>query len=192
LKSIRRFFLAATFILISLFLHANVSAQADSGLPAQKEAMKALAMMDGAWRGPAWTILPSGEKHELTQTERVGPFLDGAVKVIEGKGYDADGKVAFNAFATVSYDAARKTYTMHSYAMGRSGDFILTPSPDGFAWEIPMGTMVIRYTATIKNGEWHEVGDRIASGQEPVRFFEMTLKRIGDTDWPAGGAIPPK
>ena len=39
--------------------------------------------MDGVWRGPSWTILPSGEKHVGTQTERIGPFLDGSVKVIE-------------------------------------------------------------------------------------------------------------
>ena len=28
-------------------------------------------------------------------------------------------------------------------------------------------------------------------GKEPVRFFEMNLKRVGDTTWPAGGAIGP-
>ena len=64
--------------------------------------MLPLASMDGVWRGPAWTILPSGEKHSVTQTERIGPLLDGSVKVIEGRGYDADGKVAFNAFGTIS------------------------------------------------------------------------------------------
>jgi hypothetical protein len=183
----------ATFIIIPIFLHATASAQADpQSIAAQKEAMKALAMMDGVWRGPAWTILPSGEKHDITQTERIGPFLDGQVKVIEGRGYNADGSVGFNAFGTVSYDPATKKYTLHSYALGRVGDFNLTPAAEGYVWEIPMGPMTIRYTALIKNGEWHEVGDRVAKGQEPVRFFEMTLKRVGDTDWPAAGAIPPK
>ena len=69
---------------------------------AQREAMKALAFMDGAWRGPAWTLLPSGIKHEITQTERIGPMLDGSIKVIEGKGYEPDGRPSFNAFATIS------------------------------------------------------------------------------------------
>jgi len=46
-------------------------------IAAQREAMAPLAFMDGVWRGPAWTILPSGEKHNITQTERIGPFLDG-------------------------------------------------------------------------------------------------------------------
>jgi hypothetical protein len=30
------------------------------------------------------------------------------------------------------------------------------------------------------------------SGKDPVRLFEMNLKRVGGTDWPAAGAISPK
>lgn len=161
-------------------------------ISAQRKAMAPLSYMDGVWRGAAWTILPSGEKHTITQTERIGPFLDGSVKVIEGRGYDTDGRVAFNAFGTISYNPATKAFTMHSHAQGMVGDFALTPNADGYVWEIPAGPMTIRYTAAIKNGEWREVGDRIEPGKEPVRFFEMNLKRIGDTTWPAGGAISPK
>lgn len=68
--------------------------------------------MDGVWRGDGWTVLGNGQKHSVTQTERIGPFLGGSVKVIEGRGY------------------------------------------------------------------------------EPVRFFEMNLTRVGDTDWPGAGPIP--
>ena len=161
-------------------------------IAAQREAMAPLAFMNGVWRGPAWTILPSGEKHTVTQTERVGPFLDGSVKVIEGKGYEADGQVAFNAFATISYNPATRAYTMHSYAQGHVGDFALKPTADGFVWEIPAGPMTIRYTAVIKDGAWREVGDQITPGKDPVRFLEMNLKRVGDTDWPAAGAVSPK
>ena len=162
-------------------------------MAAQRAAMVALAAMDGVWRGPAWTILESGEKHSVTQTERVGPFLDGAVKVVEGRAYDSAGKVTFNAFGTVSYDPATKAYSMRTYAMGRTGDFPLTVSPEGgYVWEIPAGPMKIRYTAVIKDGKWQEVGDRIMPGKEPVRFFEMNLVRVGDSDWPAAGAIPQK
>ena len=159
---------------------------------AQREAMLRLAVMDGVWRGPAWTILPSGEKHTVTQTERIGPFLDGSVKVIEGRGYDPDGKVTFNAFGTISYNPVTRVYTLHAYAQGQVGDFVLTPTADGYVWEIPAGSMTIRYTAVSKDGAWREVGDRIMLGKEPVRFFEMNLKRIGDTNWPAGGAVSPK
>jgi hypothetical protein len=161
-------------------------------IAAQREAMQRLAVMDGVWRGAAWTILPSGEKHTVTQTERIGPFLDGSVKVIEGRGYDPDGKVTFNAFGTISCNTATRVYTLHSYAQGQVGDFVFTPTADGYVWEIPAGSMTIRYTAVIKDGALREVGDRIMPGKDPVRFFEMNLKRIGDTNWPAGGAVTPK
>ena len=158
----------------------------------QRDAMKQFALMDGVWRGPAWTILPSGEKHNITQTERIGPFLDGSIKVIEGRGYNADGSVGFNAFGIISYNPATHVYTLHSHALGQVGDFVIKPTSDGYTWEIPAGPMTIRYTAVIKEGTLREVGDRIIPGKEPVRFFEMNLKRVGDTDWPAAGAIPVK
>src|SRR5262245_23418059 len=89
----------------------------------QRAALTKLSFMDGVWRGPASTVLPSGEKHEISQTERIGPFLDGSVKVLEGRGYDASGKVSFNALGIISYDTEKKTYTLHSHAMGRVRDF---------------------------------------------------------------------
>lgn len=161
-------------------------------LAAQREAMAKLSFMDGVWRGSAWTLLPSGEKHTLTQTERIGPFLDGAIKVIEGRGYDSDGKLSFNAFAVLSYNSSTSAYNLHSHAKGNVGDFVLKPTTSGYSWEIPAGPMTIRYTTVVKEGTWHEVGDRIAPGKDPVRIFEMTLKRVSDTDWPAAGAIGPK
>lgn len=161
-------------------------------MAAQQQAMQKLSFMDGEWRGTASTLLPNGEKHQVTQTERIGPFLDGGVKVIEGRGYDADGKTVFNAFATISFNQSTNAYTMHSYAQGMVGDYVLTPTDDGFVWEIPAGLMTIRYTAVIKDGTWKEVGDRITPNQAPVRFFEMELKRLGNTSWPAAGAINPK
>ena len=161
-------------------------------IKAQREAMAPLAFMDGVWRGPAWTLLPSGEKRNIIQTERIGPFLDGSVKVSEGRGYNPDGSVGFNAFGTISYNPATHVYTLHSYALGNVGDFVLNRTADGYVWEIPAGPMTIRYMAVIKDGTLHEVGDRIMPGKDPVRIFDMTLKRIGDTNWPAAGAVSPK
>ncbi len=189
-------FVWGAILVVMLAVSFEVSAQERSDpatlIAAQREAMAHLAVMDGVWRGPAWTILPSGQKHNITQTERIGPFLDGSIKVIEGRGYEADGRVGFNAFGIVSYDPATKAYSLHSHAQGRVGDFALKPIADGYVWEVPAGPMTIRYTATIKNGTWLEVGDRILPGREPVRFFEMNLKRVGDSTWPAAGAVPPK
>ena len=84
---------------------APAAAQEPAGpaglIAAQREAMTAFRAMDGLWRGPAWILDASGEKRVFVQTERIGPFLDGSVKVIEGRGHDAQGNVTFNAFGVV-------------------------------------------------------------------------------------------
>jgi hypothetical protein len=188
--------LRAGFLLLALGGILPVTAQERPDpaalIAAQREGMAALQSMDGVWRGPAWIVLPSGEKREFVQTERIGPFLDGAVKVIEGRGYDQDGKVTFNAFGIVSYNPATRAHSMRSYAQGQVGDFKFTPTGDGYAWEIPAGPATIRYVAVIRDGTLREVGDRLLPGKDPVRFFEMSLQRVGDTDWPAAGAVAPR
>ena len=164
-----------------------------AAIAAQSEAMKALAPMDGTWRGPAWTLLPDGSKRTITQTERIGPFLGGSIKVIEGRGYEADGRVGFNAFGIVSFDPATKRYSLRSYALGYAGDFKFMPTPEGYDWEVPAGpNAIIKYSATIKDGTLREVGDRHTPDRPPLRIFEMELKRIGDSSWPAGDAVPMK
>lgn len=161
-------------------------------LSAQSEAMKAFTMLDGAWRGPATVIQADGSRLAFIQTERIGPFLGGSIRVIEGRGYDDSGAVRFNAFGIVSFDPSTRSYSLHSHAQGHVGDFAFVPTGDGYRWEIPIGPATIRYVATVKDGELHEVGERIVAGREPLRIFEMRLKRIGDIDWPAAGAIAPK
>ena len=161
-------------------------------IASQTDAMKAFAMLDGAWRGPAFVLQPDGSRLAFVQTERIGPMLGGSIRIIEGRGYDDAGGVRFNAFAIVSFDPVTRSYSMHSHAVGHVGDFAFVPTGDGYRWEIPLGPVTIRYVATVKDGELYEVGDRIVDGREPLRIFEIRLKRIGDVDWPAAGTIAPK
>lgn len=182
-------------IAISLFLaSAPVVSQSPpdpaARIVAQREAMARLSFMDGVWRGPAWSVTPAGRR-ELTQTERIGPFLDGSVRVIEGRGYAPDGSVGFNALGVVGYDPQTSSYTMTSWAMGYAGAFPLRATADGYQWEIPAGPgAVIRYTTTIRDGSWREVGERIAGDAPPVQIFEMNLRRVGDTAWPGADPVP--
>ena len=37
---------------------------------------------------------------------------------------------------------------------------------------------------------WREVGECIAGDAPPMQIVEMNLRRVGDTDWPAAGAVP--
>lgn len=159
-------------------------------LAAQRQAMAPLARMDGVWRGPAWSVSQAGRR-ELTQTERIGTFLDGSVRVIEGRGYNADGSVGFNALGIVSFNPATNSYTISSWAMGRGGVFPFRVTAEGYEWEVPAGPgMTIRYAATVTADTLREVGFLHRGEAPPVQIFEMNLRRVGTTDWPGAGAVP--
>ena len=192
MRYIRSLLKACAFIIIaSPLLPAQERSQPPS-IDLQIKKMLSLAKMDGVWQGEAWTITPTGQRVEMTQTERVGPMLGGSIRVVEGRGFDASDTVVFNAFAVISFDTQKDQYAMRSYAQGRQGDFAITVTDEGFSWTIPAGPATIRYTAKIKDGAWLEYGERIVGEQQPVRFFEMSLKRIGDSTWPASDAVPSK
>lgn len=160
---------------------------------AQRQALSALAGFEGEWRGSARTLLPSGQWLELTQTERFGPMLDGTLRVVEGRGYDAAGQLRFNAFGSISWRPHTQSYGFYSYAMGFEGDHPFEVRPDGFVWSTAAGPNArIRYTATLKDGVWTEIGERLVEGQEPRKVYEMTVRRIGPSSWPAGGAVAPQ
>lgn len=189
----RRVILGALALGIAMAVPADAQ-QADPGtIAAQKAAAAKFAWMDGTWRGTAVTRYPGGE-HRVTHTERVGTMLGGTLRVIEGRSFNPDGSIGFNAFAVIGFDPAKQAYNFRSYAQGRAGDFVITPTANGYVWEIPAGPATIRYTATFKDKVWTEIGERVVPGQAaaPMRFFEMHLTRIGDTSWPESGAMTPQ
>lgn len=157
-------------------------------LEAQAEALKPFDWMTGEWRGAAVYQTPEGAI-QLVQTERVGPLLGGSVRVVEGRGYLPDGSTGFNALAVIHFDPVTKAYSLSSFAEGRKGVFPITPVSGGFDWEIAAGPATIRYQARLRDGKWIETGERIMSGRPPMRFFEMTLERIGVGTWPAGTPV---
>ncbi len=189
-------FIAAGFF-SALLLASSVCSAAEplsdeQRLAEQRTAMMRFALLDGVWRGPATTTLRDGTRRTITQTERIGPFLDGTVRVIEGRGYDENGVVRFNAFGTISYDPSTQAFTLHSYAQSYVGDYPFLATADGYEWTFPAGPVRIRYTAKIADGNFREIGERILPGAPTVTIFEMNLRRIADATWPAGGAVAPR
>jgi hypothetical protein len=166
--------------------------QASAQMPSNAEAMAKLSPLMGTWRGTAKGVGPDRKPFEVTQTERVGPMLSGNVVVIEGRGYEADGALAFNAFAIVSYNVQIKAYEFRTYNGPYAGIYPFFVTDTGFAWEMPAGPDAkMRYTIDIKDGRWLEVGQYIKTGKPPVTTITLDVKRLGDTDWPAAGAVTP-
>jgi len=111
---------------------------------------------------------------------------------MESRGYEANGDVTYDRFATLSYDPAKHDYTLHAYALGLVRDFAFSPTTDGYTFELTEGPATFRFTAVISGDLWHEVEDRIMNGKETVRVGEVDLKRVANSTWPADGAISPK
>lgn len=160
-------------------------------LNAQREALRKLSMLDGEWRGTVTVQVPGIGPKTMTHTERVGDLLDGGVKLIEGRSYEADGRTGFNAFAVVAFDPFKREYRFRSHSQGFYGDYSLQVRADGFAWEMQAGPATMRFTATVKDGRWVEIGERIEPGKPPAVIVEMDLRRIGDSAWPGAGAVSP-
>eukprot|EP01030_Chromulinospumella_sphaerica_P009311 gene9311-9123_t len=128
-------------------------------MDAQRAAMAKLARLDGEWRGEAWVVNRTGVRRTFVQAERAGNMLDGTVKVVEGRGFE-DGNLTFNAFATITYDPDKKTYSMRTNTWGYQSDVPLEATADGFIWTLQAGPNgQVRYTAVIKDGVWVESGE---------------------------------
>lgn len=186
-------FAALTMAVVSACAHSPAPALPPvQPTPSLVAAMAKLSFMRGVWAGPASGTNRDGSHYSVTQTERMGTMLGGDIIVIEGRGYKDDNSTGFNAFAVVSWNPRAEKYEMRSYAQGYAGTFDLRLTSEGYTWEIPAGPgAVVRFTATIKDGNWREVGEYVAEGKPPVQNFEMNLKRVGDTDWPLGTPASP-
>jgi len=181
---------AVASVLVATFAPANAQAPNASLLAKQQAAMEALNFLDGEWAGPAVAFERTGAI-KMTQTERVGTLLDGTVRLVEGRAFDASGKTLFNAFAVIAYDVPRSRYVITSYASGYTTTTGLELNANGFGWEVPAGPGAkMLFTAVVKDGVWHEVGDYVGVDGMRKRTFQMTVKRRGPSKWPAGTLVP--
>lgn len=180
----------ALALLCGATLVGAAQAQTTESAATAESPLRKLDRLKGVWVGEAQGIGPGGKPYTVRQTERVGAMLGGEVLVIEGRGYEADGKLAFNAFGIVSADRRQPDLEFRAYSAGRSGTYRMQPTETGAIWEIPLGpNALMRYTITIADDQWHEVGEYLAKDQPARKTVEMKLRRTGETDWPATNAI---
>ena len=179
-----------TVVAALVSLAAPVEAQRDSQLlDQQAQAMTELDFLNGEWVGPAVAHELSGDI-TMMQTERSGTLLGGTIRLVEGRAFDTSGKTLFNAFAVVSYNPRTSQYVITSHAGGYVTSAELNLIATGFEWEVPAGPRAkMHFTATVKNGMWNETGDYVAEGSDPRRTFEMNVRRLRPSDWPAGKPV---
>jgi hypothetical protein len=171
-----------TFSLLLAALWPTCSAQPPKApnLELQRASMKKLDFLVGKWAGEARVQRGPGQSLELNQTEEVQYKLDGLVMLIEGTSRNkSDGKVAFQALATVAYDEDAAAYRFRAYNDGRylETDIKLADVGKGFTWGFTFGQVKTTYRmALTESGEWTELGEVLLEGQPPRKFVELRVR----------------
>lgn len=175
----------AALVLVNGLLAAHVSVAAAGEADASGGGSDAMAFFEGwagRWEGEGWMRRGPGEPARFTSLERVERRLDGQAVLVEGLHHGPAGEVVHHALAMITADAAGGDYDFRSFVSGQG-----TRNAEGhvageaFVWgfETPRGT--VRYTIRIADGAWNEIGEFSADGEAWSQFFQMDLRRVGDS-----------
>jgi hypothetical protein len=168
--------IASAFLIV--FSFALVAQEpARSSADVQREFMHKLSFLAGTWSGPITIIRGPGEPLHFTQSEDVQYKLDGLVMLVEGKSTGPNGRVMFNALATISFDDTSHTYRFRAYNDGHYLDTELSVVTDGFSWQFDSGPAhVVNTMHLTKNSEWSEVTEVKVGNNPPQHSVEMLLQ----------------
>lgn len=168
-------FLALSVVCFSTQAQMDFSQQA-------KQKIAALDLMVGTWEGTGYLFTPQG-KEASEVTEKIQYKLDGTVIMAEGKGVitleDGTKQTVHDALGILSYNSFTKQYQMNSFiskGMSTQAKFEIKDA-NNMVWWIEAGPSTIRYSLTIKDGTWTEIGERSMDGEQWQQFFEMKLKK---------------
>ncbi len=168
---------------ILLTLASPALAQTAKGVKPQAElASHPVSKLLGEWHGSGSAMEPDRTRHEFEAAERVRWNLAGTALIIEGYGYtDAAGArvVGHDAFAFVTWDDESKGVKFHARRAGeafQTFDMTWDADKEALIWFVQPNRL--RFTITVKDGVWHEVGEFSPDGGENwVEFLEMSLNR---------------
>jgi hypothetical protein len=168
-----------SFLLLFIGFAGPGYTQQEPDVVAQREAMKKLDFLLGKWTGDASVRRGPGEPMKLRQTEEIEFRLDGLVMLVQGTGRNAEGKIAFQALATISYDERNSTYRFRSHSGGRYLDTELKVTSKGFSWGYDAGQLKVVNTMNVnEKGEWVEVTEASFGSTPPRKSVEMLLQRL--------------
>lgn len=163
---------------------AAAAARAQLPEPPSLVPMERLSFLVGTWEGDGWMEHAPGRRATFTSREVVEPRLGGRVLVVEGTHRAPmpgapEPVVVHHAMGVFSHDEGDGYHFRTWLANGHGGDFGARLEGDGvlvWGYDDPRRGEV-RYTITVADGTWREVGDARRDGGEWHRFFEMTLAK---------------
>ncbi|WP_422362035.1 hypothetical protein [Reichenbachiella sp.] len=173
-----------TNIIITVLCLSPILALAQPDFSQQaKQKIAALDLMVGDWEGTGYLFTPQG-KEPSQVTEKIQYKLDGTVIMAEGKGVitleDGTQQTVHDALGILSYNSFTQQYQMNSFVskgMSTQAKFEIIDA-NNMVWWIEAGPTTIRYSLTIKDGTWKEIGERSMDGENWQQFFEMELTKI--------------
>ena len=166
---------------IFLFLSINLYASKSS-----------LNFLHGLWEGHATHVMPNGEAISMTSAECVYGKLGGRIGVVEGRHIKEDGLLGFGTYAVLSPIDVEGKYRFSIYLNeGTTREATANIDADKKEWNWSFDVLPkvsgqpiieIRYTITLANGQWNEIGHSSTDkGLHWKQFFEMKLDRKADT-----------
>ena len=137
---------------------------------------RASPFMEGVWRGPAWTATCERPARATFRPSGRRAFLDGSVKVIEGRGYMA-GRLGRLQRARRYFLRFRQSCNLQHELLGAGlfrDTFRSVLTADGYVWETPGVSgcgdpLHGRRSATATGAR---IGERVAGDAPPVQIFE--------------------
>ncbi|MFG0257467.1 MAG: hypothetical protein ACF8GE_06160 [Phycisphaerales bacterium JB043] len=174
--------------IIALLNSAPVIAQVAAGIEEDHTlANSHAAKMVGQWRGSGWGLGPDG-RSEFEVIERARWHLSGQSIIVQGLGTSIDPEtgeieIGHNALAIIESDQETGQVKFLAYREGQ-GFTESTLEFDEETGEMTWGFQpnehaTIRFTITIENNIWREVGHFSQDGGESwMQFLEMTLDRV--------------
>ncbi len=150
----------------------------------QKAAMQKLAYMAGDWQGEGWMVMGPGPRETFRGSEKVQSKLFGLALLVEGAFFAPDSaggeRPVHTTLGVITWNPTTQKYGFRYWlASGWTGERDLILTDDGWYWEMPAGPgATIRYTMTLEDGAWSEIGERTTDqGKTWTKFFEMNLRK---------------
>jgi hypothetical protein len=165
-------------------LCGSTSLAAQAALPAGP--MRQLDWLVGEWQGAGTMTRGPGQRVEGSIVERATSHAGGYAMTLSGLGKAAvpggDSIVVHDAFAMLWHDADAGRFRLKTFrANGHTVDADIEVGERRIVWGFPDPRAgQIRFTVALTpEGRWHEVGEFSRDGATWMKFFEMTLSRVG-------------
>ncbi len=164
----------------ALALSGSAWAQQPAEPPAE-----ALHYLIGEWDGTGWAAGPDGRRSEFRVHEIITSRAGGHAVSMQGAGYASFGegqpeRQVHDAFALMWADRDGSYHIRSVVMQGHTVETEIELGENSFQWGFDAGPMgETRYTTTVEDGVWHEVGERRTGEGDWTVFLEMTLERAG-------------